>query len=214
ACRDQQRQLLGRGQQNIGRQQLLALTLVPGGVAGAGLDGNGQADLLHRLAEIALDIDGKRLQWRDIERVDAAMRLARLSPWPVRKFSQRGQEPGQRLAGAGRSDQQDRLSGLGLRQKFNLMGARRPAFLAKPSDKWFGQGYGSILVCKARLLCHPPEVARRQSIAKKNRNKRGSFFPTAAETPSGRHRDSRCGRRHPSVPRATPAWCGRWRGSW
>jgi hypothetical protein len=110
------------------------------------------------------------------------MRLAWLSPWPNSQFGQRGQEAGQCLAGAGRRDQQDRLSGLGFRQKFNLMGARRPALFAKPPDEWFGQGYGGILFGKARLLCHPPEVARRQSIAKKNRNKRGSFFPTVAES--------------------------------
>ncbi len=129
--RDQQRQLLGRGQQDVGRHQLLPLALVRGRVAGARLDGDGQADLFHWLAEIALDVDGQRLQRRDVKRVDAAMRLARFSPGTVGEFGQRRHEAGQRLAGAGRRDQQHRLPGLGPRQQLDLVGARRPAFFAR-----------------------------------------------------------------------------------
>ena len=75
ACGDQQRQLLRRGQKDVGRRQLLSLALVRGRVAGARFDGNRQPDLFHGLGEIALDVDGQRLQRRNVERVDAAMRL-------------------------------------------------------------------------------------------------------------------------------------------
>ena len=76
-CRDQQRQLLGRGEQDVRRLELLALPLVRGRVAGARLQRHRQAHLADRLAEIALDVDGQRLQRRDVERVDAATALRR-----------------------------------------------------------------------------------------------------------------------------------------
>ncbi len=69
--RDQKCKLLRRGQQNIRRRQFLALTLVGRCVAGAGLDGNIKPHFLHRHSEIAANIDSKRLQRRDIERVNA-----------------------------------------------------------------------------------------------------------------------------------------------
>ena len=82
------------------------------------------------------------------------------APGTIGQFGQRRQEAGQRLAGAGRRDQEHRLSGLRLRQQLKLMGARRPAFLAEPSDERFGQNDGGILFGKARLLGHAREVAR------------------------------------------------------
>ncbi len=74
--RDQQRELLGRGQQDVGRVELLALALVLRRVAGARLQRDRQAHLGDRLAEIALDVDGERLERRDVERVDAARGFA------------------------------------------------------------------------------------------------------------------------------------------
>ena len=112
AGRDQQRQLLGRGEQDVGRRELLALPLVRRRVAGAGLHGERQAHLADRLAEIALDVDGQRLERRDVERVDAAMRFAGPALRAGGQLGQRRQEAGQRLAGAGRRDQQHRLAGL------------------------------------------------------------------------------------------------------
>ena len=87
-----------------------------------------QADFADRLAEVALDVDGQRLERRNIERVDAAMRLARVCASAASARSvERRQEAGQRLAGAGRRDQQHRLPSLRARQQIDLMGARRPA---------------------------------------------------------------------------------------
>ncbi len=68
---EQKRYLLRRRQQDIGRIELLALSLGVRRIAGAVLDGDGQAHLPYRLHEVALDIDSKCLQRRDIERVDA-----------------------------------------------------------------------------------------------------------------------------------------------
>jgi hypothetical protein len=65
---------------------------------------------------------------------------------------------------------------LRLRQKFKLVGARRPAFFAEPSDEWLEQKDGGIPFGKARLLCHAQQVARRRALAKENRNKKGSSF--------------------------------------
>ena len=176
---DQQRQLLRRGQQYVRRRQLLALALVGGRVAGAGLDGDGQADLGHRLAEVALDVHGQRLQRRDVERGDAAPRLSGLALRPLRQLRQRGQEAGQRLAGAGGRDQQRRLPGLRPRQKLDLVGTRRPAFLPEPFQEGFGQKCGGIglggigLADRAGLRCHAPEVARTRRIAKRNMEQKG-----------------------------------------
>ncbi|GLR40011.1 hypothetical protein GCM10007880_05270 [Mesorhizobium amorphae] len=100
------------------------------------------------------------------------MRLARFSPGTIGEFRQGRHEAGQRLAGAGRRDQQHGLPGLGPRQQLDLVGARRPAFLREPSDEWLGQDDGGILFGKARLLCHTPEVARQRENAKQIRNKR------------------------------------------
>ena len=60
--RDQQRELLRRGQQYVRRIEFLALALVNGRVAGAGLDADIQPHFGDGLHQVALNIDGKRLQ--------------------------------------------------------------------------------------------------------------------------------------------------------
>ncbi len=55
------------------------------------------------------------------------------------QFHEAGQEAGQRLAGAGRRDQQHRAAGPRFRQKFQLMRARRPAAAREPADEPLGQ---------------------------------------------------------------------------
>ena len=76
---EQQRQLLGRGQQDVGRIELLALPLVRRRVAGAGLDRIGRPISATGLPRLRCDVDGQRLQRRDVERVEAA-RARRLAP--------------------------------------------------------------------------------------------------------------------------------------
>ena len=68
----QQRQLFGRGQQNIRRIAPLPLPARHRRVAGAGLDLDRQPHLGDRRLQIARDIDRERLQRRDVEGVQAA----------------------------------------------------------------------------------------------------------------------------------------------
>ena len=76
----QQRQLLGRGQQDIRRIAPLPLPPRHRRVAGAGLDLDRQPHLGDRRLQIAGDIDRQRLQRRNVERVEAA---AAFTPRPV-----------------------------------------------------------------------------------------------------------------------------------
>ncbi len=122
---EQQRHLLRRGQQNLRRIATLALALRGRRVAGAGLDADRQPHLGNRRFQIARDIDGKRLERRDVERVqaavaaDAAAGRDELSPCAAAcgndrraQLHQARQKSGQRLAAAGRRDQQHRAPGL------------------------------------------------------------------------------------------------------
>ena len=68
---EQQRELLGRGQQDVGRIAALALALRGRRVAGAGLDADRQPHLGDRRFEVARDVDRQRLERRDVERVQA-----------------------------------------------------------------------------------------------------------------------------------------------
>ena len=97
AVRQHERDLLRRGEQDVWRHEALALAARGRRIAGAGLERDGQAHLRHRLGQIAGDIDGKRLQGRDVEGVDAGLRLPAL---PV-EIDQARQEAGERLAAAG-----------------------------------------------------------------------------------------------------------------
>ena len=136
-ARQQQRELLGRGEQNVGRVAALPLPLGGGRVAGAGFQPHRQAHLPDRDFQVAGDVDGQRLERGDVEGVQA-LRL-RAAPRPgetsfapdargVRSSSTSvGRKPGQRLAAAGGRDQQHRAPGPGLGQQFELVRARRPA---------------------------------------------------------------------------------------
>ena len=59
---EQQRELLRRGQQDIGRIAALALALRGRRVAGAGLDADRQAHFCDRRFEVARNVDRERLQ--------------------------------------------------------------------------------------------------------------------------------------------------------
>ena len=206
--RQQQRQLLRRGEQDVRRIAPLPLPPRHRGVAGAGLDLDRQPHLGDRRFQIARDIDRQRLQRRDVEGVEAAAALHAaaggddaapqrrrcLSPPPARvarggegsgvggvsacsaeqrsraetpptpdpspplrggrgeeaaardvrsrQLHQRRQKSGQRLAGAGRRDQQRRAVVAGFCQQRQLMLAGRPAAAGEPAQKRFGQQRG------------------------------------------------------------------------
>ncbi len=101
---EQQRDLLRRGQHDLRR--LCALPGADGGrgVAGAGLDPDRQCHLGNRCHEVARDVDRQRLQRRDVERVQAGPGGRR--PIAAGQVDEARQEAGERLAGAGRRDQQ------------------------------------------------------------------------------------------------------------
>ena len=127
----QQGELLGRRQQHVGRIAPLSLPLLRGGVAGAGFDPHRQFHLGNRDFEIAMNVDGERLQRRDVERVQSA-------PGPVGapalgNVDQRGQETRQRLAGAGRRDQESVSPGLRRAHERALVRAHEPAARRKPA---------------------------------------------------------------------------------
>ena len=148
---EQQRELLRRGEQDVRRIAALALALRGRRVAGARLDADRQLHLGDRRFEVARDVDRERLQRRDVERVqalraaDAAAggdELCRGFVRRVRTARPARQKAGERLAAAGRRDQQRRAAGARLRQQFELMRARRPAALREPARKDSGRTAG------------------------------------------------------------------------
>ena len=135
AVRQHERDLLRRGEQDVGRGEALALAAGGRRIAGAGLERDRQPHLRHRLGQIAGDIDGKRLQGRDVEGVDAGLRLSAL---PV-EIDQARQEAGKRLAAACRRNQQ-RVAALARQvEKLKLVGVRAPAARGEPASERLGQ---------------------------------------------------------------------------
>ena len=153
--RQHQRDLLRRGQQNVGRQDALPRAARGRRVAGAGLEPDRQLHLGHRHGQIARDVDGERLERRDVERMDGGCRLPlrRLA----RQIDQARQKPGQRLAAAGRRDQQRVAPGAGMVEQRQLVRVRAPAARLEPAGERLGQpGGGGIddqaFVCAHRFL--------------------------------------------------------------
>ncbi len=139
AVGEQQRKLLGRGQQDVGGPGDLPGALVGGRVAGASLDRDRQIHLGDRGFEIAGDVDRERLQRRHVKRVQAPCRARAL-----RQGHQRRQEAGQGLAGPGRRDEKRRSASSGILQQGELMGPRLPAACGEPVEeagrKWGEHG--------------------------------------------------------------------------
>ena len=75
---DEQRHLLRRRQEDVGRIEFLPLALVDRRVAGPRLKPDGEPHLRDRRLEVAMDVDGERLQRRDVERVRPDQRRAGL----------------------------------------------------------------------------------------------------------------------------------------
>ena len=70
---ENERELLGRGQQNVRRVAALALALGGRRVARAGLDPDRQRHLGDRRFEVARDVHGERLERGDVKRVQPAL---------------------------------------------------------------------------------------------------------------------------------------------
>jgi hypothetical protein len=76
---------------------------------------------------------------------DSTTRGARGRRGEGRQLHQRRQEPRQRLAGAGRRDQECRAIFTGLSEQIKLMFARRPATACEPSTKTVRQQFGRMV---------------------------------------------------------------------
>ena len=109
---------LGCGDQDVGRRARDVLAFLGGRVAGAHRDGGRrerraeplgrERDPGERRAEVLLDVDGERAQRRDVEHPAAlALRGNRRVAEPV----DRGEERGERLARAGRGQQEGVVTG-------------------------------------------------------------------------------------------------------
>ncbi len=108
-------------------------------IAGARLGADRQLHLGDRRHEVARDVDGQRLQRRDIESVQAA---AAVGAPALRKADEARQEAGQRLAGAGRGDEQGRAALLRRLDQRQLMRPRGPAPRGEPAGERLGQRRG------------------------------------------------------------------------
>jgi dTDP-4-dehydrorhamnose reductase len=131
----QERQALGRGQQDVGWAFLLALTAVLRRVAGARLDGDVEAHFGDRHFEVALHVDGERLQGRDVERVERAL----FRRGAGSEIEEAREEAGERLAGACRRDQE---RGFALRRECRerkLMRAGMPTPGGEPAGEERGE---------------------------------------------------------------------------
>ncbi len=125
----QQRQALGRGQQDVRRADALALLAVRRRVAAAGLDPDRQSDLLDRRNEVALDVARQRLERRDVERVQT---LAGNFPAARAECRQRRQETGECLAGARVGDEQRMTARFACLEHLRLVTPHPPAAAGEP----------------------------------------------------------------------------------
>ena len=101
AMRQHQCDLLRRGEQDVGGLETLALAAGGRCIAGAGLERDRQPHLGNRFSQVAGDIDGKRLQRRHIEGVNAGMLLG-TAPSEIRQGSA-GSRPASCRRRSGRS---------------------------------------------------------------------------------------------------------------
>ena len=130
--------------------------------------------------QIALDVDGERLERRDVERVDAGEGLARFLAATLGEFGQRREKAGQRFTGTGRGDQQQALAAIlaGSRpgQQLQLMVTRLPALFAEPAEEGGRQKGKGGISCR-----HCPKVVDGPG------KRRGERYLTAARytDPSG-----------------------------
>ncbi len=135
--RQQHRQALRRGQQQVRWVGTLARTAIGRRVAGARFDRNRQAHFLDRPHQVARDVCGERLQRADIQRMEAL--FSAIGARRCGQFDKAGQEPRQRLATPGRGDQQHALARACGIQHGQLVPAWGPTPGGEPVGKEFRQ---------------------------------------------------------------------------
>ena len=124
--------LSGCRQQDMRRVGTLAFLAAGGGVAGPVLDPDGQLHLVYGRAQVAFYVGGKRLERRDVKRMQPVV-------VSIGQFDQSRQKPRQRLAASGGGDQQKRRI-IGAGQHRLLMRMHEPATAGEPFRKNRGQG--------------------------------------------------------------------------
>ena len=133
----QQRQRFRRGHQQVRRALALAQAAALRRVAGAAFGTHRQLHLRDRHLEIAADVGGQCLERRDVERVQLALALLVGKVLAVaaalRELDQGRHEARQRLAAAGRRDQQRALALLRQFDQGELVRPRRPAATFEPA---------------------------------------------------------------------------------
>ena len=128
---------LRRGEQDVRRVDALAGALGGAGVAGAVLDADGEVHLGEGRGEVAADVGGERLERRDVEGVQAGRRRGA-------ELDEGGEEARQRLAAAGRGDEErGRVGGAG--EERELVRVRGPAAAGEPGGE-AGRQDGSAAV--------------------------------------------------------------------
>ncbi len=141
---EQQRQLFRRRHQDRGWRVALAQAAVLRRVAGAGFDGDAEAHFGEQDFEVALDVDGERLQRRDVERVQRGLR------WRIFcEIDKARQKSPPASCGAGGRDQQRGFVGAGEIEQRQLMRARAPAARFKPAREG-GRECGGLKRCSGR----------------------------------------------------------------
>ncbi len=138
---EQERELLGRCQQDVGRDVFLALAARSGRVAGAGFDADIEAHFGCGRFEISRDVHRQGFQRRDIERVNGA---GAASGMHGTEFDQAGQETRQCLAAAGGGDQENAFATSRMLDQGKLVRARRPAFRREPFGEDRRQGVDDL----------------------------------------------------------------------
>ena len=136
----QQAQRFRRGQQHLRRLSPLALAFGRRRVAGACFHGDSQAHIGNGLHQIAMDVDGQGLQWRDVEGVQTLLRI-------FRQIHEAGKKPGQGLSAAGGGYEQRGPIGAIELEKLELMIVGLPAAPGEPGSEHrgkAGQGHDAI----------------------------------------------------------------------
>ncbi len=153
--RQHQRDLLGGGEEHVGRRHALARAALRRRVAGARLEPYREAHLLDGRCEVPRDVRGERLERRDIEGVKraAGARALRLA----REIGQAREETRERLAAAGRGDEKRIAPLAGGFEQRELMGVRLPASAGEPGGKRLRQGPDGRLGSRRQ----PPRCASR-----------------------------------------------------
>ena len=117
------------GEQNVRRGFALGAAAGGGGVAGSGVDGDGQRHFGDRRGEVAGDVCGEGFEGGDVEGVQGGGLPG------VGEGDEGGEEAGEGFAAAGGGDEEDVFAGVGGLQQGELVGAGGPGAGGEPGGE-------------------------------------------------------------------------------